>query len=123
MRVYFFYFVRAIRLTSCFVYSDTYTRRVEDGKLVATARGERCVGEFGQCGGPMSMRTSACCGPLRCVRKNDWFSECERCVETYGQCGGGEHVGGTCCVKTTDECVEIDEYFSQCQPIAAEGVR
>jgi hypothetical protein len=26
-------------------------------------------------------------------------------------------------VKTTDECVEIDEYFSQCQPIAAEGVR
>ena len=69
------------------------------------------------------MRTSACCGPLRCVRKNDWFSECERCVETYGQCGGGEHVGGTCCVKTTDECVEIDEYFSQCQPIAVEGVR
>ena len=67
------------------------------------------------------MRTSACCGPLRCVRKNDWFSECERCVETYGQCGGGEHVGGTCCVKTTDECVEIDEYFSQCQPIAAEA--
>lgn len=57
------------------------------------------------------------------MRKNDWFSECERCVETYGQCGGGEHVGGTCCVKTTDECVEIDEYFSQCQPIAVDGVR
>ena len=31
--------------------------------------------------------------------------------------------GGTCCAEATDECVEVDEYFSQCRPMTSdEGV-
>ena len=57
------------------------------------------------------------------MRRNDWFWQCERCVESYERCGGGDHAGGTCCVEATDECVEVDEYFSQCRPMASgEGV-
>ena len=105
---------------------EKYARRAEDGKLVAEARGERCAREFGQCGGFASAINGfagSCCGPLRCVRKNDWFSQCERCVGTYERCGGGDHAGGTCCAEATDECVEVDEYFSQCRPMTSdEGV-
>jgi hypothetical protein len=98
---------------------------------------------WGQCGGVLfddffpGLRDACCERGSACVTQDRWYSQClptdddarvarangggsggvtPPCAETYGQCGGREHAGAKCCANDGDDCVEQDEWYSQCQP-------
>ena len=101
---------------------------------------------WGQCGGVLfddffpGLRDACCERGSACVTQDRWYSQClptdddarvarangggsggvtPPCAETYGQCGGREHAGATCCANDGDDCVELDEWYSQCLPEGA----
>jgi hypothetical protein len=53
------------------------------------------------------------------VARANGGAESTPCAKTYGQCGGREHAGATCCANDGDDCVELDEWYSQCLPEGA----
>ncbi|KAH9105328.1 hypothetical protein LEN26_014804 [Aphanomyces euteiches] len=92
----------------------------------AAANDKQCSTNWSQCNG-QNWPFGVCCQDpkFQCNKKNDYLSLCEpkdkkrvaedAAVGPWQQCGGNGYVGDTTCT-TGNKCVEIDEYYHQCQP-------
>jgi hypothetical protein len=76
-----------------------------------------CVAQFDQCGGQNYKGLTNCCTVLKCVKSDNFYSQCLKpagavCADRFNQCGGEGYKGATNCCS--GQCVKKDQFYSQC---------